>query len=778
VQPSFDGWYKSGQWVAIQVDLTNSGSGTSVEVRTNAGTSATYSAPVELPTGAQKRVPLYVRPSSERLQLNITTGGKRLDQRAVNLRQVTDEQLVAVVADQPASLGGFDRLASGRGRSINVRPEDLPEQALALGSLNLIILAGGDVSRMSEAQQTALYQWVALGGELVVTGGPASMGTLGSLPERLRPATATGTHQIDGFAPLSAFAGKVVPAGGVTVADLQPVPDATVVAATYGHPLIVRRDVGEGVVMALALDLEPFVGLVGLDNLWSVLAVARPASVWDSPGPTSGALATAIGSLPQLRLPPVDWTVALIVIYILIVGPLNYLFLRRRRRLDLAWVTIPGLTLAASVTIYGAGYMVHGSNLTAYELSTVRLVPGTDVARVWTTVALFSPASRGYDVSLAGALAYPVDNSSGMPLTTGALDVVEGAGNGVRDFEIDQWAIGGFAADAVVTWPGGTAGGLAFDGQLVKGTVRNPFGRTVSDAMVMAPGTRQPLGVLDAGKEQPVSFQLQPGSQFTVDFRRSPQPTAQLRAGIFADAFQKGLGSSQGYYQGYYQQGPSDSSVQINLRDAYLVGWASQPPLAMAVAGWPGATQVTETLLYARLPLGDAVPFGYITGQPQTAAAKGNPCGTAGVIYDGTDAAYDGVFDFERNVAPGQSASRVDLSVTERLGSPMDWVPFTVNYWDWGAQAGQGAPDGQRASGWQSVGDLTNGQDLPLPSAAQTIRGTTAVVRLKIEPESEQQLGSQVVCGQLELAWRASSASSPDSPNTQAGYPGPATGSR
>jgi hypothetical protein len=40
--------------------------------------------------------------------------------------------------------------------------------------------------------------------------------------------------------------------------------------------------------------------------------------------------------------PLVLWALLLLGGYIVLVGPVNYFYLKRRRRLDLAWVTIPG----------------------------------------------------------------------------------------------------------------------------------------------------------------------------------------------------------------------------------------------------------------------------------------------------------------------------------------------------------------------------------------------------------------------------------------------------
>jgi len=478
VWPSFDGWFDRGRWVALQVDLQNDGPGIDIVLRaTSPGARASFSVPVELPRGARKRVPIYVLPDSERVRVNVERNGRALmPERQVMLRDSRDQRLVAVLSDGAVKLTGLSGLgAGGQFLSLSVRPESLPERSLAMGSIDLMILAGTDLTGLSEAQRAALHAWVALGGELIVTGGPAAGAVLDSLPEGLRPAAEAGTLRVQDLSPLGELARTAGPAGdagegGALITVLEPVEGATVslASAEGGAPLVVDRSVGEGAVVALAFDpaRTPIRGWTDIDMMWRALDKDRRGSVWEANEPDPSRMAVGVVALPEFDLPSINWTILLLAFYIVVVGPLNYVFLRRRRRLDLAWITIPVLTLAATGAIYGFGYWTHGGDLIVYELSAVRVVPDAGVAHVRTFVGLFSPASRDYDIGVGDALVYPMRSSSygGVRLTSGTLDARQGLGGGVEDLHIDQWSLGGFAAEAVVPLPVADAGELVVDG--------------------------------------------------------------------------------------------------------------------------------------------------------------------------------------------------------------------------------------------------------------------------------------------------------------------------
>ena len=54
-------------------------------------------------------------------------------------------------------------------------------------------------------------------------------------------------------------------------------------------------------------------------------------------------IVSAVSQLASLALPPIGGLIAILGGYILLIGPLNYLILKRLDRRELAWLTMPAL---------------------------------------------------------------------------------------------------------------------------------------------------------------------------------------------------------------------------------------------------------------------------------------------------------------------------------------------------------------------------------------------------------------------------------------------------
>lgn len=177
--------------------------------------------------------------------------------------------------------------------------------------------------------------------------------------------------------------------------------------------------VGEGEVLALdALSGHP-------PGLWA--ALLRPAQLSGSQqlplieGPMS--LTQAALSV-ESQTPGYPWLPLVVVAYAVVVGPINLWILRRRRKLEWAWFTIPALGLVGVVafSIVGAG----GVNRTFWSHGTVQ-VSGPDpqartgmvaaTSRARTIEISFSPEWDVYPENLsdiAGDSAQPTITHSGV----------------------------------------------------------------------------------------------------------------------------------------------------------------------------------------------------------------------------------------------------------------------------------------------------------------------------------------------------------------------------
>ena len=95
-----------------------------------------------------------------------------------------------------------------------------------------------------------------------------------------------------------------------------------------------------------------------------------------------------------VALPPIQGLIALLGAYILLIGPINYLVLKRLDRREWAWVTMPALIVAFAVAAYGFGSLLRGSEVIVNEVAIVRGAPGATEGTAQAYLGVFSP-SRG-----------------------------------------------------------------------------------------------------------------------------------------------------------------------------------------------------------------------------------------------------------------------------------------------------------------------------------------------------------------------------------------------
>src|SRR5512143_3044228 len=107
VEPCFGGHFKFGEWLPVHVTLTNDGPPLRAEVRadtTETGGQTTYSTPVELPTGARKRLTLYVQPPSfaQAIRVRLMEGDRELASQSVKLTVERNiNYLIGIIAPRP-----------------------------------------------------------------------------------------------------------------------------------------------------------------------------------------------------------------------------------------------------------------------------------------------------------------------------------------------------------------------------------------------------------------------------------------------------------------------------------------------------------------------------------------------------------------------------------------------------------------------------------------------------------------------------------------------------
>jgi hypothetical protein len=467
VEAGFDGWYKSTYWLPVHISAANSGPTIDGELRLiisdGPGNQTIYSTPLDLPTQSDKRVTMVVKAPRNltSLEVNLVVNGRSVGSattRVGGLRDLPAHTLLYGVVTPDA--GSFDFLANVDGRRgetavAYLSLHHLPDIPPAWNSLDVLILHDTDSSQFSPAQRQTLAGWIQSGGHLVVVGGPGWQPTSSGLSDWL-PVTPHMLENINALPALSQRAGMALEQSGPYLVTNSSLRQGELLWHQEGLPLLARRSWGQGSVYFLALDptLAPLRGWAGQPILWQSIAGQLPGLTPWSQGVQNGrAAVTAVSTLAQRTLPNAGTLILFMMIYILLIGPVNYQVLKRRGQREMAWVTIPILVLIFSGIAYATGFGLRGNAPILNQMSIVTGQAGSEQARVQTIIGLYSPSRTGYALVLPEtAVVRPIDRSS-RDMRSSSGHIIRDSRLTVSNIRTDIGSVEAFLADSYQPGP-------------------------------------------------------------------------------------------------------------------------------------------------------------------------------------------------------------------------------------------------------------------------------------------------------------------------------------
>ena len=396
VLPGFDGYHKYGRWMHLRIALTSAGED-SIEgevIAESQDKKQIYSVPVTLFKAARKVQHLYVLPESFRRNLSIKlmdNNGEEVLQSYVPLVTISPEDLlIAVVSDNS---GGLDvDKKTVRTYVSYMTAGMLPDRWKGYDSVDVIVLGDVSLSLLSVDQRRAIRDWVYGGGRLVVSGGAHSQNLVGTFLEELLPVRINGTRVLNSISSLSRQFGSNIEGGQIVVASSELDEGAKAVAVEDdGMPIIAERDAGDGKVVFLAFDyLDPaFRAWDGRRKMWDRLL---PQPMPEEP-PRDSEIARLFAS-NVVKPPPYRSVGIFLLLYILCLGPLSYVIIRKRTGCMLPlMLSIVAVFILLSL---GLNYVIRGHAAVVNDFSVVDFHQEAGRACISSYFSLFSPAKSDY----------------------------------------------------------------------------------------------------------------------------------------------------------------------------------------------------------------------------------------------------------------------------------------------------------------------------------------------------------------------------------------------
>jgi hypothetical protein len=763
-----DGHTRVGSWMGIDVHLKNDGPPLAGELRLTGGAQGKtrFGTVVDIPTQSDKIYRLYAQPPGfgRELEISLVSGASTIATTTAKFSIHDPSQLVVgIVAERPgdiiADLDLLPNVNNVKPVTIALDPAGLPRRMEAWGALDRLIWQDTDSSRLESDQLAAMRGWIAGGGRLIIAGGTTGPSSLSTFPDDLLPYRPTSTMDV---APgsLNALLGEL-PAGATQLPALAgTLTEGRSLASVGDQAVAAERTYGSGKVTIVGFDPTAswLKGTSVAESLWRRLIPTRASG-----GPMAGddsQIVQAASQLPSLALPPIGGLIALLGGYILLIGPINYLVLRRLDKREWAWITMPALIVAFAVGAYGFGTLLRGSDVIINEVAIVRGAPGATEGLAQAYFGVFSPTRGSYQLRVPGGalLSSPVSgdffSSDG---TQASLDVLQGDPARVRDLGVGFGSLRTVRAESAVTVPLIEAD-LRLEDSRLQGTVTNKSNERLLAPAVVLGGTVAKLSDLAPGATANVDVALQvaqPGQQLSD---RIVGPV------FFGDPRQLGEDSARQYARhtiidqlsfdpnfGFTGQLPADGAVVLAWADHDLipVEIEGQVPRRMGNVLWfipsdiavHGKTTFRNDLLRSTMVTTDAAFF---SKDPMTLSfGRGSvDLSYQPIGFKGRMSATDLRFGF--------NSGEIGLPGDPQPVEPLDTVPPTCgNPPTEGCvqPVFDGIPDIEfydlTSSSWRRLPHLNGGSRYSVADAARYVDPATGGVLVRLINSANDQIGIQ-----------------------------------
>jgi hypothetical protein len=371
--------------------------------------------------------------------------GRIVNQATLANRPATASSSSIFVGVMGKQAGDFKRIGNVLGylSVAGMSPESLDNLQFAENYRTIILSNPGSVT-LSPQQAANLRRWLESGGMLVVGGGSGWQQSAALLPPDMLPVRIQGVDTI-AAGDLAALDLSVLEESEYTIAVGEVV--GQVLVSAGDKPLLAAKTVGNGTVLWSALDLEaaPLLNPANSEAFWQKIFLLRPvvkvysvdnnfySQLFNSISQDSLASALSPGKLFLLLLG-----------YIILVGPVNWLVLRKIDRREWAWFVIPAVALLLTAGAFVYGRLGRGSDKVLYQVNLIELY-SQNQAKVQSLNGVFVPSSRGITLSSEAYLA---------PLSGEMVSRLEGGQQELAMKNPPLWSVQKFYGAGVLDLPG------------------------------------------------------------------------------------------------------------------------------------------------------------------------------------------------------------------------------------------------------------------------------------------------------------------------------------
>ncbi|MFY3791639.1 hypothetical protein ACOQFO_08080 [Ureibacillus sp. MALMAid1270] len=393
---------------------------------------------------------------------------------------------------------------------------EFPTDPKGLKMANVLAIDEVGISHLTEQQQQVIYQWVQQGGILLVGASDQVDNSVGVFQKHLPLALSNNRTTVskEGLEDLTK--------GGIFTENIEiyEAAEKENSNATFkadGQIIAASSSLGNGQILQTTFSLgdQPLASMNGYAKLIAtILQLDSNKPIYGSPtfiGNYLDYMPYEVGEVNEL-FPSFEVSVSglviIVLIYILIIGPVLYLILKKFDKREHAWWIIPVVSIGLSIALFiiGGKDRIFQSQVqqTAYfQVTEDKRLSGYYIESILT--------NRGGDFTFNLD-----DNTTGFAIRTdssGALhdrSYIKQHANGssIHFKNLNYWSVQSFIGESTIPSAGNLDIQLSVKNNLLEGTIKNQFPFELKDVALWSGNREIALGNIAAGETITVSEQL------------------------------------------------------------------------------------------------------------------------------------------------------------------------------------------------------------------------------------------------------------------------------
>lgn len=552
VESGYSGSSKYGRYMKVKVNITNKSvykeGNLQVILPNSDNDNLMYQKKIVLKKEEEQSVTMEV-PLTNNLSYMyvklVGKGNKELVSKEVklNINAYSNIVYIGLLSKDSSKLNYF---STPNTKIIYLDQDDIPENALGLDTLDVIVIDNFDTGKFKEKQSEAIKGWVKNGGTLVVGTGDYYDKTLAFNSDDFlsikndgfnHMSTNFGLDNIDNT--IVSIEGEKEKAQVPKIVD-QEITDSIVskkvlnlviegaksVMEQNGNVLMYSTEIGNGTVDILTTNLA-----LG-SKTWDTIGT----SIWKQINNTfseskikqlqvesqgySGEyrLYSAISNPKVKNGPQIIWYIAILAVYIVFIGPILYVILKKAEKRHLTWILVPAFAILFTIFIFLIGGSTRIEKPYVGYVSILE-IDDNNVAKDQVYFSLTTPFNKSYQKQLNQL--YNISAISGNIYNYGYYDT--GTNNKNDNYKTsiaytdnsttiqmknyDAFTPVYFKEESIYQVNGNIQSNLTYKNYFLSGTISNELDIDLKDAVILSNNNIIALGDIDSHQKVEVSKQ-------------------------------------------------------------------------------------------------------------------------------------------------------------------------------------------------------------------------------------------------------------------------------